>query len=353
MGLECTEDDMARLGEWTEGCTFAKTACIKAICQNFAFSCEQATTFLGMITFCGDDRLEILELFRDRLIDPDMDSDENPIPALWNGAFDDDERAQAKDLIKTFEACEVGQVDEFEVEDDGIRGEDAMSELLSALEGEGFSEGKLEVLEKDLANEPSPPPFTFEQLKAVLDKFGFSGDKEDALEFCTGPKLIYPVLCEEVVAMLAEISMSEDRLNVLRQIRPFIKDPQNKLHIVVNMTFAGDMAEAEEILRDVVVDFEYPEPPAPNIEFALTKIGVCSSGSPWVPTLCGWRCRAGGHYLSNLQIEAFLLENPFDGVEPETEKLEIEMEECEIEMPRNSEHERMVAEAEAEMGLAG
>jgi len=306
MGLECTEDDMERLGGWTKECTFAKKACIMACCQNFAFTCEQAATFLGMIDFCGDDKLDILACFQDRIIDPDCDPDGHPILALFDGPFDEEKKTEAQELIASFTACEVGNMEEFEVEDDGIRSEEMMSELLDALEGEGFSDGKLEVLANDLAKEPSPPPFTPEQLMAVLGKFSFSGDREQALDFCTGPKLIYPMTCEAVVALIGEYSFADDKKSVLRKIKPFIKDAQNKLHIVISMVFAGDMEEAEEILRDVVVDFEDPVPPEEEIQAALRAIGTCPSGYAWVPAGDGYRCRAGGHYCSNAQIQAYL-----------------------------------------------
>jgi len=306
MGLECTEEDMERLGAWTKDCTFAKKACIMACCQNFAFTCEQASVFLGMIDFCGDDKLDILGSFQDRLTDPDCDPGENPILALFSDDPEDEDRVAAQELIATFTACELGELVSFEVEDDGIRSEEMMSELLEALDGEGFSSGKIEVLGSDLAKEPSPPPFTPEQLMSVLEKFNFSSDREDALDFITAPKLIYPMTCEEVVGLIGQYSMSDDRKSVLEKIKPFIKDAQNKLHIVVSMTFAGDMEEAEVILRDVLCDFEDPVPPEEAIQAALQAIGSCPAGYAWRPAGDGYRCQAGGHYCSMAQINAYM-----------------------------------------------
>ena len=56
------------------------------------------------------------------------------------------------------------------------------------------------------------------QLVRVLEQFAFSDDREKALTFFSGPKLIYPCTCEEVIAVLETFSMSEDKLAVLRHM---------------------------------------------------------------------------------------------------------------------------------------
>lgn len=43
--------------------------------------------------------------------------------------------------------------------------------------------------------------------------------------------------------MLKIFSMSNDQLAVLPSLKPFIKDPQNKLSIVASFTFSGDKVQ--------------------------------------------------------------------------------------------------------------
>ena len=65
------------------------------------------------------------------------------------------------------------------------------------------------------------------------------------LDFVAGPKLVYPMTCAEVLEVLELFSMSDDKKKALRKLTPYVKDPQNKLAIVVSFSFSDDQEEAE------------------------------------------------------------------------------------------------------------
>jgi hypothetical protein len=302
IGIECTDDTLAQLGAWVEESAFAKTACVKAACQNYAFTCEQAAAFLTQVNF-DDDRMEMLEAFRDRLTDPDESA---PILSLFSEDEEDEDRQAAGALIGEFTAAETREIEEIAVEDDGQRTEEGMEALLAALEDASFSDDKLDVLREDVAAEPSPPPFSAAELGRVLELFPHSDDREAALDFFAGPKLVYPMTCEEMICVLDAFSFSDDKKSVLAKLKPYIKDAQNKLSLVVHFSHSDDQEEAELILRDALVQFEPEEPPEEAIQEALRVIGTCPAGYDWVKQPSGYRCRAGGHYCSNERIQEYL-----------------------------------------------
>jgi len=302
VGVECTQDDLHRLSEWVESSAFAKTACVAAACQSYVFTCEQAAEFLSLVNF-DDDRLELLGAFKDRLLDPDLC---NSILALFSDDPEDDDRVDAQEAIAEFTKAEIGIVAKFPIEDDGERSDNNMSELLSALGGASFADDKLAVLQTDVNKDPSPPPFLPGQLVSVLNTFGHSDDREAALDYFSGPKLIYPMSCEKIILVLEAFSFSDEKKSVLRKLKPYIEDAQNKLSIVVSFTFDSDKEEAEEILRDVLVDFKDPIVPEEQVQEALKAIGTCSSGYPWRKVPNGYRCAAGGHYCSQSSIDAYI-----------------------------------------------
>lgn len=113
--------------------------------------------------------------------------------------------------------------------------------------------------------------------------------------------------CAEMIEVIeATTPMADDQKNVLRALKPYIKDAQNKLSLVVFFKFSDDKEEAEEILRDAIVVFEPETPPEEAIQVALRAIGCCPAGFLWVPTLTGYRCAAGGHFCSHEKIQAYL-----------------------------------------------
>lgn len=302
IGLEVNDETLEQIKVWTDSTTFGKPACVRAACQNYVFSSEQAAALLSTLDFSLD-RLEMFEALRDRLTDPE---ECEPILNWFSEDPDDEDRAKAAEVIATFVKAETREMEEFEMEDDGLRSEEQMETLLAALDDESFASGKLEVLAGDVAQDPSPPPFVQSQLQQVLEKFSFAKDKEQAFDFLAGPKLIYPMTCAECVETLNLYSFSGEQLENLKILKQYLKDPQNKLSIVVNFTFSGDQEEAEIILRDVIVEFEPPVPPEDEIQAALAQIGCCPAGYAWVKQPAGYRCRAGGHYVSNERIQAYI-----------------------------------------------
>ena len=146
------------------------------------------------------------------------------------------------------------------------------------------------------------PPFDAHQLTAVLKAFSFAKDAAAALKLLTGPQLVYKMSCAEVLEVLGVFSMESDRLELLKAMKPFIADPQEKLSIVASFKFSGDKKKAEEILRDLVALLKPPVPPMAEIQQALRRVGRCPAGYDWRQVFGGWRCAAGGHSVSEMLV---------------------------------------------------
>ena len=136
----------------------------------------------------------------------------------------------------------------------------------------------------------------------VLKCYTFSSDVAQVLSHFTGPQIIYPMSCKQVLDILALFSMSGDKIAVLPGLKPFILDGQNKLDIISSFTFSSDKEEAERILSDLRVKFMPPIPPMDAVQEALKRVGRCPAGFAWRQVSGGWRCAAGGHYVSDATL---------------------------------------------------
>lgn len=270
-----------------------KDTFIKTITQTFAFTSAQAAQILAkqnMDSMKG----ESLPLFRSSLTDP---HNKEPILSVFSFSGEKDKASKALD---TFEACTALDFQRIPIEDDGHR---VCDEFLAKLKGESFSSKKMDMLKAEIAQYPTPP-FDAHQLTAVLKAFSFAKDAAAALKLLTGPQLVYKMSCAEVLEVLGVFSMESDRLELLKAMKPFIADPQEKLSIVASFKFSGDKKKAEEILRDLVALLKPPVPPMAEIQQALRRVGRCPAGYDWRQVFGGWRCAAGGHYVSDSQLQA-------------------------------------------------
>jgi hypothetical protein len=274
---------------------FAKDAMIKTACQNFVFDVAQLTQLLGEINM-SNDKLKAIPLFKDSLTDPQNAS---KVETIFSMSAD---KQAAVKAVSAFKPAVPFKIADFKIEDDGHRDIKEVNRFCAAIKAKPFSSDKIDVVKKEILEHPSPP-FEPSHLVLILKELPFSADAAAVLALFVGPKIVYPMTCTEIVNILKVFGMSDDQLKVLPTIKHFIKDAQHKHIIVSSFGFSSDKAKAEEILRDVVVKRVPEVPPAAKIQQALKTIGRCPSGYAWVQVSGGWRCAAGGHFVSDEQLK--------------------------------------------------
>jgi len=280
------------------GFSSAKMAMIRALCQNNVFTTEQAAELIGTVSMSSD-KLEALDLFAERLSNP---SEADAIVEQFSFSSDKD---TAREKLSGMSPAKAGTLAAFPVESDGHRSSEDVDRFLGALDAASMSSDKVEAARAECEEHPTPP-FSCEQMLEVLKRLSFSDDAKAVLEMFAGPAIVYPMTCDEIVSVLEVFSMSDDRIAVLPSLKPFVKDAQNKLAIVASFSFSSDKVRAEEILRDVLVRLEPSEPPEAAVQDVLRRIGSCPAGYRWRKVPSGWRCAAGGHYVSDAQVSANL-----------------------------------------------
>ena len=248
-----------------------------------------------------DDKLDMLNLFVKSVGNP---QDGDRIGSLFNFSANKEE-AVAK--IKSFQPAKAQEIADFPIESDGHRADADIDRFLAAIKAAKFKDDKVEVARAECEQHPSPP-FEAHHLLRILAEYAFSDDCMAVLTLFAGPAIVYPIVCADVVKILDIFKHSQDKIAVLPSLKPFIKDAQNKLGIVASFTFSDDKTAAEEILRDVVVKFVPPTPPAAAIQQALKKVGRCPAGYQWRQVQGGWRCAAGGHFVSDAKVSQTLAE---------------------------------------------
>lgn len=297
MGVEMSEEQLetsvAVVGDG--GFTSTQIAFVKTLVQNFVFTTEQVAKLLECFSM-DSDKLDALKEFEGHVSNP---GDADVVGEVFS--FSSDKEA-ALALLGGFSPAKAGTLQVHAIEDDGHRSEEDMAALLARLADCSMSSDRLEALKAEVAEKPNPP-LDADQLVQVLEAFDFSSDKAEALQLFVGPKLVYDMPCTQIVEVLQKFGMSSDQMELLPHMKAFIQDPQNKLTIVASFSFSSDKEKAEEILRDVVVDLT-PPGPTPEQQAALQRVGSCVSGYPWRQVEGGFRCAAGGHYVSDAQLAA-------------------------------------------------
>ena len=273
-----------------------KIAYVTTSCQNYVFTVAQIVVIVKEFSFSSD-RLKALDLFQGSTVDP---TNAAAIAAAYDSSSD---KKEAVAKVASFPATTGGIIAPLRIEDDGHRSPAEIARFLGMLRSAHHSSDKVELARTECHQHPNPP-FDHTQLHAILKEFPFSADAAQVLEFFTGPKIVYPMACADMLTILAIYPHSSDKIAVLSHLKNFIQDAQNKLSLVASFTFSSDKDQAEEILRDVRVQLRPPVPPASAIQAALARVGTCPSGYQWVQVTGGWRCAAGGHYVSDAQLQA-------------------------------------------------
>jgi len=300
VGIECTEETVAQIQEWMNSgiCSTdeGKTMTMKCSCQNYVFTTEQAAVLLAEMTW-NDDQAAAVEMFRDRLTNP---TEGDAILALINEDYQD----AVKEILDSCTAAEPREKAEYPIEDDGVRADEDVDRFVEALGNASFESERMEAVQAEMNTMPSPP-FSSAQLSQVLGKIQWSDEAVQVLEAMAAVGAIYPLDCKEIQEFLGSYMMSGDKLKMLAAVKPLIKDAQNKAMLVSGevFEFADDKTSAEEILRDVIVNFQPDEVPEEKIQEAIRAIGCCAAGYPWRQVQGGWRCMAGGHYVSDEMIQ--------------------------------------------------
>ena len=117
-----------------------------------------------------------------------------------------------------------------------------------------------------------------------------------------------PFQNRQVLQILGLFTFFDEQIKILEGLKPFIHDAQNKHTIVASFKFDSEQKQAEVVLRDCRVQLVPPTPPAEKIQAALKKVGRCPAGYQWRQVKSGWRCSAGGHFVSDAKLEAAMAE---------------------------------------------
>jgi len=298
VGIECTEEALAQIQKWMDAGIASfdkdKEMVMKCSCQNFVFTTEQAAVLIAQMTW-SDDQAAAVEMFRDRLTNP---SEGDSILALMK----EKNRDAVKEILGGCTAAEPREKTEYPIEDDGVRADEDVHRFVETLGNARMERGRMEAVEAEMKTMPSPP-FSAAQLSQVLGNIQWSDEAVKLLKAMAAVGAIYPLACMEIGEFLGRYMQSGDKLKMLAAVKPLIKDAQNKAMLVSVFEFAGDKASAEEILRDVIVNFKPDEVPEEKIQAAIRAIGSCPAGYAWRQVGGGWRCAAGGHYVSDERIQ--------------------------------------------------
>jgi len=298
VGIECTEEALAQIQEWMDAGIASfdkdKEMVMKCSCQNFVFTTEQAAVLIAKMTW-NDDQAAAVEMFRDRLTNP---SEGDAILAL----ISEENQDAVNEILGSCTAAESREKAEYPIEDDGVRADEDVDRFVETLGKASFESDRMEAVEAEMKTMPSPP-FSAAQLSQVLGNIKWSDEAVTLLEAMAAVGAIYPLSCTEIGEFLGKYMMSADKLKMLAAVKPLIKDAQNKAMLVSVFEFPDDKASAEEILRDVIVNFKPDEVPEEKIQEAIRAIGSCAAGYAWRQVQGGWRCAAGGHYVSDEMIQ--------------------------------------------------
>ena len=241
------------------------------------------------------DKQKGLECFANSCTNPDG---ADAVKEAFSMSSDQDKAAET---VSGWSAAEVQELAYYQRAAGTDRSDEDMDRFCGAIEAASMSDDKVAVAVAECEQYPNPP-FTAEQLVRVLKCYSFSSDAAKVLAQFAGPMIVYPMTCADAISVLAEFNMSDDKLAVLPMLKPFIYDAQNKIDIVSFFNFSSDKEKAEEILRDLVCKWKPKVPPMDEIQKALQKVGTCPSGYDYLQVQGGWRCQAGGHFVSDATL---------------------------------------------------
>mmetsp|Transcript_62797 Transcript_62797/g.99587 ORF Transcript_62797/g.99587 Transcript_62797/m.99587 type:complete len:429 (+) Transcript_62797:61-1347(+) len=343
LGLECTDEVLAKIDEWMSGgiCSFDddKLMVIKCSVQSYVFTTEQAAELIKKMTW-DDKQLEVCELFKDRLLNPE---DGGPLLDLlgdFPGADGNKDKCQ-----KMLDSCKKARIMEwrdYPIEEGRLRDDGEVDRFLEELDGAGLESKRMEVVENEIKDRPDPP-FTCDQFKKVLEKFTFGDEAAKVAEKICEIEMVYPIECEPMVELWKEANWQwKDKLGILEAMKPIIKDRQNKAMLVAHFEFPSDKSSAEEILRDCYVEYIPDEYPDVNIQNVFMSLYPSAYG--WRKVWGGYRCMFGGFFVPDWMMDEKIVE--FKGgkaEEPEHREVIVEHREVTID---NDDAMRRIKEAE-------
>jgi hypothetical protein len=304
VGIACDNATYQNLKNGYPALGEAQLAYVRTICQSYVFTCEQAAYFIGKNAF---EKAEMIRCFIGHVSDP-----RNASNAIDVGS--DDEASEAVDQVVASKPGRVLQWAPHQIEQGCHRSEEAMSRVLGQLRIAGAQfDKKIEIIRMECEEHPSPP-FNADQLGLLLDFVPFSDDAVKVIEYFTGPQIVYPMTSATMAGILDKWLGGEEKLKMLALLKRFISDPNNKHLLLPAFKFSDEKAQAEVILRDVSIAAliqrqEAQRAAMENAEekkrqAALKRVGTCPSGYAWRQVKGGYRCRAGGHYVSDQKLAA-------------------------------------------------
>jgi Mg-chelatase subunit ChlD len=219
---------------------------VKTCASTNTFTCAQVARILGAFDF-SDGKLKALTALKNRIEDP-----RNKHAVLAAFDFDGDKKKASRllsDIAKPA-APRKGMGSPMKplvVNHAGCWTEEALASLVKQLKDESFSDGKKRVLR--LAVEGTARGFTSEQIRRVLEAFGFDSDMVEAVRILEDRML--GMTSREILPVLEAFSFSADKLKVLAALKDAITDAENKFVILKAFTFSGDKEKARKILESV------------------------------------------------------------------------------------------------------
>ena len=213
-------------------------ATLRLLAQNYVFTTAQAADLLNRCPY-EHAKVDLVDIFFDCIIDP---TEMAPLHSTFSFP---NMRDEALRKWATFQPAKAGSLVEFRVEDDGLRSADAMSRLMYALDSARMPDEKVRICKSEILAHPSPP-FTADQVMQVLSKFSAPWDAYEVLSSFTGPKVVYPLTCAEVVKLLSTFDSPPSKMGLLPVLKSCIKDPQNKIVIVASFQSPFDVVHAEK-----------------------------------------------------------------------------------------------------------
>lgn len=310
VGVECNSECIANLDAWMTSFGKDMLPVLRCSCQSYVFTTQQAADLISKMKW-ESDKMVALEMFEQRLTNP---SEIQPIVDAMksNMSMNQDEFTKKAKTVMARESwlkkAEIRTMAVYNKEDHGDRDDDKVTAFAKNIKDAFMGDGRRKVVEEEMKNRPTPP-FSATQIKKVMDKFTWGSEVVPVLEEMINYGAIYQLTCNEIVDNILGKNQHErnwqsrEKLLVLAAVKKLIKDPQNKAYLVSVFIFANDKAEAEEILRDVAVDFTPPVPPEEAIQAAIRKIGGCVNGFPWLKVKGGYRCAGGAHFVNDAAIK--------------------------------------------------
>jgi hypothetical protein len=242
---------------------------ISSAASTNTFTAAQVARLLGEISMSGD-QLEALAVLAPQLEDPNNAA---PIVAVFSFSSDQKKAAAmvasaraaappaaaapaqpasragagARAAAPTPDCAGNASLPPLEVRFTSTFSQADMDALVSSLEAVTFSSDRVAVL--DAALKGRVEGLSSAQVRRLLGAFGFNADMVQAVQ--SMDKHLLGMTSAEVVSVLEHLSMSGDKLAVLKVLRDTITDADHKFVILDAFNMSADKTKARRILNDV------------------------------------------------------------------------------------------------------